>query len=224
MIILLGGDKGGSGKTTAAVNVAVERLWAKRDVLMVCGEKDGAASYWCQERSKTDLLQLTCVSLHGEGLGEQVLRLAPRFDDVVIDTAGHDSPELRSAMLVADLLVTPTKTSQFDYFKLAVTNSLLPAARALNPKLDAAILINCAPTNAGSREAMELRDIASEFAHYRLLDTIVYDRRAYRRVAEAGAAVRELVPRDEKAEMEMRRLAREVWAPRAPAPRLLEVA
>lgn len=212
MILLFGGEKGGSGKTTHAVNAAIERSRMERDVLLICADRQGSASAWCAIRETTKLPAITCVSLHGEGLAEQVRRLAARFDDVVIDTGGRDSPELRSAMTVADRLVTPVRTSQFDFFALAATNNIMPAARALNPKLDACILINCAPTHACSREAMQLRKLVSEFAHYRLLETQVHERRAYRRVAEAGAAACELDPRDEKAEFEMRKLAREVWA------------
>ncbi len=213
MIILFGGEKGGTGKTTLSVNSAVERMRQERDVLLICADKQGSAAAWCAIGLRdTELPRITCVSLYGDGLAEQVLRLARRFDDVVIDTGGRDSPELRSAMTVADRLITPVQTSQFDYFAMAATNSILPAARALNRKLDACIVINRAPTHACSNEARTLRDDLAEFAEYRLFDTQIHERRAYRRIAESGSSISELSPRDEKAEFEVRRFAAEAWA------------
>ena len=46
MIVLIGGEKGGTGKTTIATNLAALRAMAGRDVLLVDTDPQGSASYW----------------------------------------------------------------------------------------------------------------------------------------------------------------------------------
>ena len=55
MIVLVGGEKGGVGKTTLAVNLAAMRARAGHDVLLVDADKQASANLWAnirdQERS-----------------------------------------------------------------------------------------------------------------------------------------------------------------------------
>jgi len=199
-------------------------------VLLVCADKQGSATAWNTIRGESGIEPaLTCVSLYSrqddrkdkkggrkdEHLADQLRRLAPLFDDLVIDTGGRDSVEARSAALVADRLVTPVRTSQFDYLALATTNDILPALRALNPILDACLVINSAPTNARSQEAAKLRQDVAEFDNYRILDAQLCERSAYRAVAEAGACVHELRKQTKgtrTAASEVAALYEEIWS------------
>ncbi|WP_369526028.1 division plane positioning ATPase MipZ [Photobacterium leiognathi] len=40
--------------------------------------------------------------------------MAVHYDYVVADTAGRDSRELRTAMVIADVLLSPSRPSQYD--------------------------------------------------------------------------------------------------------------
>ena len=46
MIILFGGEKGGTGKTTLAVNLAAMRARAGYDVLLVDADRQESAAAW----------------------------------------------------------------------------------------------------------------------------------------------------------------------------------
>ena len=50
MIILVGGEKGGTGKTTLATNLAQMRASAGKDVLLIDSDKQESASSWAGQR------------------------------------------------------------------------------------------------------------------------------------------------------------------------------
>lgn len=95
MILAIGNTKGGVGKTMLAVNLAVVRVGAGRDVLLVDGDEQGSASLFSQLRA--DLVGTcgyTAVELHGGALRTQVRQLAGKYDDIIIDVGGprHRQP------------------------------------------------------------------------------------------------------------------------------------
>ena len=53
MIVAVLGEKGGTGKTTLATNLAGMRATAGRDVLIIDADRQGSASYWAEKRSNT---------------------------------------------------------------------------------------------------------------------------------------------------------------------------
>ena len=54
-IILIGGEKGGTGKTTLAVNIAAARARDGHDVLLVDTDPQGSASYWAAAREEAGI-------------------------------------------------------------------------------------------------------------------------------------------------------------------------
>lgn len=210
MILLFGGEKGGTGKTTMALNLAIWRIAQGRDVLLIDADVQGTSSKWLSIRSQEAVEPaVTCVALYGNTLAEQVRKLAPRYQDVIIDSGGADAPELRSAMLVADALVTPISPSQFDLFTMGKMNELVYQSRTYNPGMRAEILVNLAP--ATTDEAGEMREMCAELTNYRLLATTIGVRKAYRTMAKTGRALHEMKPCDKKAAAEIEQLAAEVW-------------
>ena len=106
MIVLVGGEKGGVGKTTLAVNLAAMRARAGHDVLLVDADKQASANLWAsiRDQEKVDP-PVRCVQKRGKGLATDVRDLATRYEDIVIDAGGQDSVELRAAMTIAALAI-----------------------------------------------------------------------------------------------------------------------
>ncbi|RZI59726.1 MAG: chromosome partitioning protein, partial [Pseudomonas sp.] len=147
MIILVGGEKGGSGKTTIATNLAAMLAEKGRDVLLVDTDTQGSASFWAAARTDhPDVPRVTTMQKHGRTVAKEVQQLAPKFQDIVIDSGGRDSAELRSAMLAADIILVPSRPSMYDIHSLALMNSLVDQSRQYNPDLKAVVLVNGAPT------------------------------------------------------------------------------
>jgi chromosome partitioning protein len=212
MILLFGAEKGGVGKSTMAINMAAIRAAQGRDVLLVDTDRQGSSQQWASIRMEEGHMPaIACVSLYGKTLTDQVRAMIGKYDDIVIDAGGRDSVELRAAMMVADVLVTPSMPSQFDIFSLSTMDRLVGEAQAFNTKLQAYILVNGAPTNPAQTDADDMREYLSEMKNYFTLTSTIKARKAYRRCARDGLAATELSAADEKAAAEMMALAAEVW-------------
>lgn len=211
MIILIGGEKGGTGKTTITTNLAVNLIYSGSDVLIVDTDKQGSASAWCASRDYTDKARISCVQVFGKGVPEQVKDLAKRYEYVIIDAGGRDSVELRSAMVAADILIIPIQASQLDVWTLGNMDELVKQAKGFNPNLMAKIIINRASPNPAVNEVEEAKSIIGDFDEIKLSNIVVRDRIAFRKAAKSGLGVFELVDGDKKAIGEIEELYKEIF-------------
>jgi chromosome partitioning protein len=216
MILLFASGKGGTGKTTNAVQMAQSRAALGRKVLLIDMDKQGSARLWASQRTKLapDAVPIHCMALLGEGVGKQVTNFAPDFDDVVIDTRGTEARnrEMREALLVADKVVTPIKTSLFDSATTLDMVELIEDARAINPKLKAYILLNDCSTHAHDKRDADVRSELEDLPGFSgVLKAQIFHRSVYELVAEKGQAVAEF-SRNPQARAEVEALAAEVWS------------
>ena len=154
MIVLIGGEKGGTGKTTIATNLAAMRALSGRDVLLIDTDPQGSANYWVQSRDEEKILpRVACVQKFGKGLPAEVKDLAHRYQDIIIDAGGRDSVELRSALVVTEKAYIPIQPSQFDIWTLNQMDELVETAKAFNPNLQAKVIISRSSTNPSVQES-----------------------------------------------------------------------
>jgi chromosome partitioning protein len=206
MILVVGNTKGGVGKTTVAVNLAVLRASARRDVLLVDGDEQGTASLFTQLRADT-LGQpgYTSVVLQGAAVRTQVRQLAPKYQDIIIDVGGRDTGSLRAALTVADALLVPVQPRSFDVWALDQVAALVKEAREINPDLRAMAFLNAA--DAQGRDNAEAQEALGEVAGIDGLAAMLVRRKAFPNAAAQGRAVTEAQPRDAKAVEELTTLA-----------------
>lgn len=211
MIILIGGEKGGTGKTTITTNLAINLLYRNKDILIIDTDKQGSASAWCASRDYTDKPRIACVQVFGKGIPEQVKDLAARYEYVIIDAGGRDSVELRSAMVAADILIIPIQASQLDVWTLGNMDELVKQAKGFNPNLKAKIIINRASPNPAVNEVEEAKSIIGDFEEIKLSNVVIRDRIAFRKAAKSGLGVCELLEEDKKAVSEIENLYKEIF-------------
>lgn len=212
MIILIGGEKGGTGKTTIATNLAAMRALAGRDVLIIDTDPQGSANYWAQSRDEENVIpRVACIQKFGKGLPKEVQDLAHRYQDIIIDAGGRDSIELRSALVVAQKAYVPIQPSQFDIWTLGQMDELVETAKAFNPDLQAKVIISRSSTNPSVHESDDTGKLLNDFTNLDLANVTIRDRIAYRKAAKDGLAVSELKPKDPKAVEEMEALYKEVF-------------
>ncbi|MCP4343364.1 MAG: AAA family ATPase [Desulfobulbaceae bacterium] len=212
-IVLIGGEKGGTGKTTLATNMAAMLALQGKDVLLLDTDRQGTASFWATVREETEIeARIACVQKFGKGLASQVRDLASRYDEIVIDAGGRDSMELRYSLGVCDRAYIPVQPFQFDIWTLRQMDELVEIAQGLNENLQAFIVLNRVSTNPAVREDQETLAFFQEegFEHMGLIDSVLRDRIAFRKSARDGLSVVEW-KHDKKAAEEMNQLFREVY-------------
>ncbi len=213
MIIILGGEKGGTGKTTLATNLAAMRVMKGYDVLLVDTDKQESANYWAFTRTENNSSEniVNCTTQ----FGGSVLRVAQDhnkiYEDIVVDAGGRNSSELRATMTIADALFIPIQPSQFDIWTLARMDELVRLARNVNPNLRAEIIINRASTNPSVSEVSETIQLFQEYEQLLFSGIVIRDRISYRKAASLGQAITELLPVDPKAIAEMELLYQKVY-------------
>lgn len=213
MILLIGGEKGGTGKTTIATNLAAMRANAGRDVLLVDTDIQGSASFWVQTRDEANIVpRVANVQKFGKNLANELSDLATRYQDIIIDAGGRDSAELRASLVRADMAIIPVQASQFDLWTLDRMDEMVKLARSYNDKLQVKILISRASTNPGVPDAGNAAELVGEFETFTLVDTIIRDRIAFRRAAAEGKGVAEMYdPAIDRAAFEINKLYKEIY-------------
>ena len=214
MILLIGGEKGGPGKTTIATNLAAMRTDNIEDVLLVDTDRQPTSSYWCSLREDNGIFpRVASIQKYDKSVRTEVLELMKKYTDIIIDAGGRDSPELRGALLVCDKAIFPLRPSQFDLWTLGRLRNLVETASEINEKLKAYILINQASPNPAVKEADEMKQFLNSelFSNMKLLDSVLCERISYRRAALSGMAVVEYKPEDPKAVKEIKNLYEEIF-------------
>jgi len=212
-IVLIGGEKGGTGKTTLATNMAAMLAMQGKDVLLLDTDRQGTASFWATVREETEIEpRIACVQKFGKGLASQVRDLAERYDEIVIDAGGRDSMELRYSLGVCDRAYIPVQPFQFDIWTIRQMDELVEVAQGLNDKLQAFIVLNRVSTNPVVREDKETLAFIKqeEFQHLGLINSVLRDRIAFRKSARDGLSVVEW-KQDKKATEEMNQFFKEVY-------------
>lgn len=210
MKILVGSEKGGTGKTTLATNLAALLAQLGRDVVLLDTDRQASAACWQDERKRrvgAVLPQVHCLERHGD-VHDAVADLGGRYQDVIVDAGGRDSEELRSAMLAVDVVISPFRASQFDLWTVEHLAALVQKARTWNRDLRALAVLNMAPTHARATEPAEAQAMMQEFSAIELATSVVFDRKAFRDAACHGLGVVEYT--DPKAAQEIRALGAEV--------------
>ena len=211
MIVLLGGEKGGSGKSCLAQNLAVWLQRQGRDVLILDADPQKTTSEWVSERNKTGDLPPFSATAHSGDLRVYLADAKKRYQDIVVDAGGADSESMRSAMLVATHMLIPFRPKRRDLKTLPSVEDMVRNAKMLNPGLIARAVITQAPAlpSQGQR-ILDSKETCDSFG-IRSLQAFTTARNVYDDAEENGSSVLE-AGTDSKAIEEIELIARELFA------------
>ena len=211
MIIVVGGIKGGSGKTTVATNLAIIAATNGKDVLLVDADDQETSTDFTALRNES-LEQrpfYTTVKLTGPAVRTETQRLVGKYDDIIIDTGGRDTTSQRAALTVADILLIPFVPRSFDVWTLERIGQLVKEMRVANPKLRAYTFLNRADPRGQDND--DTAEILQENDVLTFIDTPIGRRKAFSNAAACGLSVVELKPSDQKAIDEIMKLDQYVF-------------
>src|SRR5215218_1134959 len=181
MIVIVGGIKGGSGKTTVATNLAVIRATEGRDVILIDADDQETASDFTILRNErqVEAPSYTSIKLTGAAVRTETLRLREKYEDIIIDTGGRDTTSQRAALTVADVLLVPFVPRSFDVWTIEKVAGLVVEMSAADPR------------GTDNEDAAE---VLREAAALTLLPATLGQRKAFGNAAAEGLAVTELRP------------------------------
>jgi hypothetical protein len=107
MILAVVNIKGGVGKSTLAVNIAIALQQDGRDVLVIDSDEQASTATFGQLRAEVPGAGPTIVQLQGAAIRQQVRSLAEKYPKIIIDVGGRDTGSLRAALTVADAILIP---------------------------------------------------------------------------------------------------------------------
>jgi chromosome partitioning protein len=210
MIIVVGGIKGGSGKTTVATNLAVMRSSAGIDLLLVDADSQETASDFSEHRSeRLGDAGYTSIRLIDGAVRTQIPRLAEKYQDIIIDTGGRDSQSQRWALARAGLLLVPFVPRSFDIWTMQKVSALVEEMRTSNPDLKAWTFLNRA--DARGQDNGDAAHVLREMKELEFVDVMLGTRKAFANAAAEGLAVHELKNPDSKAIEEIGVLYQQVF-------------
>ena len=192
VIILIGSNKGGSGKTTLSCNLAVAIAKHGGDVCLVDADRQGSASRWEAERNESGQCRIQTIQKY-DNLSQSLKDLDKRYQYVLVDVAGRNSREMITAAAVADVLIAPHQCSQLDLDTLSELQEQVIRVRDLNPDLAVYVYQSMASTNPQvmETERKEFEAYVAEFPEFHPLTSTGRYRKAYRDVMSEGLSVLE---------------------------------
>lgn len=177
-------QKGGSGKTTLAVHMAVCAARQKRRTALIDIDPQGSAFNWNESRDEGRKLDAAKAEV---GQIPALLQQAKDggIDLAIIDTAPHSDSAAAIAAQYADLVLIPCRPARFDLDAIASTVQI-----AMVAKKSAAVVINAAPRGKLAGEAR----VALERQGITVIDTVLHQRVAYSHAVIDGRSVHEYEP------------------------------
>lgn len=189
IVISVLNQKGGVGKTTLSVNLAVElaRQSGAR-VLLVDADPQGSALDWAAARTADPLISV--VGFPRPSIHKEIEQIGFGYAYVVIDGPPRVTDLARSAIMAADLVLIPVQPSPYDIWAADEVVKLIEEA-GIYKNLKCAFVVNRKIANTAIG-----REVSEALASYSLpvLASTIGQRVVFAEAAAQGLAVFEVEP------------------------------
>ena len=179
-------QKGGTGKTTLSIHLAVQAsLWDLK-VLLVDIDPQASATAWWRRRTQE---RPALIQSNGQGLAQVLTTAAAQdYDLVVIDTAPHSSEESSACARLCDRVYIPTRPAILDLDAIGASTALVS-----DIGVSATIILNgCPPpTRYGERSIVSEARGALTVYGISVCEVAISQRAAFSHALIDGRAVSE---------------------------------
>ena len=189
MIISLINQKGGVGKTTAAVNLASGLAETGNRILVVDADPQGSVVQW---QSIADEAEFEVLHSPSPQLSKELKTVSRRYDHIVVDSPPAIEDITRAAIEASNLAIIPIAPSPLDIWSsketIALVNTLGKKYRKLNAKI---LIYRKIP---GTRLGKEARDAMQSY-NLDILATEISQRIVFVEAMIAGLSVLKYAPK-----------------------------
>ncbi|MFM0165670.1 division plane positioning ATPase MipZ [Paraburkholderia sediminicola] len=204
MLLCIGVEKGGAGKSTVCQNLASVRASLGHSVVILDLDGQATSAKWVSRRNEDETLPAVAIERlapkKGEGntaaLKRQLPALAEQYTDVFIDVGGKDTDLLRLALAACDRTIVPLVPSPADLDTVPDFADVVEAIHtARGERRPVQVILNM--TSGSPRMLNEMLEGMGPF-HEALpvMKKRIGTRVAFKRAMSEGKGVHELTGRD----------------------------
>ncbi len=205
-VITIAHQKGGVGKSTISLNLAVE-LSKKYPVSVIDLDYQKSISIFNENRKDAGLKPLNIIPIENK---KELMDVIDHTEGIVlIDSGGFDSDLNRIAILGADIVITPLSNNLIEIYGLEAFKKILIELREARDDLKSNILLNNVNPQA-TKSIQELQEyINSNKEYFNIFETVLRRRSDFAKSFEVGKSVVE-IDKTSKAAKEIKSLIKEI--------------
>ena len=215
MIIEIGNEKGGVGKSTLSITLASYLAAQKYSVVLVDTDSQKTSSGWGELRTHHGLEHKFAIVDKSIDPTEHIRKLSETYDVVVVDVGARDYNRLSDLAKIVDLWIAPTRVGQGDIESTAALADAFEKANKFhkNGKIPLVITTNAVPGSWNSTEGEDAVAVLREgLPNVPVMGSLIRDRKVWRDAHKLGRSIFEMPARErEKAEAEFVAMFEEVW-------------
>jgi chromosome partitioning protein len=190
-LIIVTNQKGGAGKTTAAVHLAGTAVRRGFKTLLIDADKQGTATKWVAqaEDGQAHKIRVMGLAMAEAKIAQEVKQYVEDYDIIIVDCPPSvDSPIPQVMLMIADLAIVPIVPKPGDLWASTDLLELAERATAMNPDLKVRLLgsnviANLAMSKHSLSSMASMRDSAP------LFKTRLHQRTAYVEAMLTGDSV-----------------------------------
>ena len=207
-ILSIVNQKGGVGKSTLAVNLAIAAIKDKKRTLLIDADTQGSSIAFRAIREQDDLqaIAITTPTIH-----KDIKKFKESYDFVIIDAGGRNHDTYRSAIIASEggLLLIPLLPSVYDIWATEDTFKTLEQIKMMI-NINVYTVFNQVMSNTIiAKDAFEaLEEIAKE-NNIKMLQNCISNRQDFKKSISEGQGVIEYAPSG-KASIEIKNLYKEI--------------
>ena len=184
-IITLANQKGGCGKSTISINLALSLAQQRHRVMLLDTDPQRNSFETIKVRDHRPIR----VVATSKNIYQYLEKFENQYDYAVIDTPPHNEKVVSTSILCSDLVIIPIQNSPLDIRSTRTTVELIRKAKELNPQLMGYFLLyRIRPLTLATKE---LSEILKKRYEIKILKSHVSNRDVYRESLIYGKGVSE---------------------------------